>query len=371
MGKQTIQEVAKILVEKNGLAPKDANRFATEFFNLIMQRLQQGDQVKVKGLGTFKIINVEARESVSVRTGERVVIDSNSKVTFTPDAVMKELVNRPFAQFDTVILNEGVSFDETLLNDDDEETEAEPETTIEELVVQPVEEPVVQPVVEPVVEASVTQVVKEPEPVAPVEEPEEDKKPTEESAGGYVEKSHEEPEQELAEEGQSSRWWLWLLLAIIACAASFVAGYLFGRASSVSTVVYEVKPVPVVLSDTIAAPVPADTLAKDTAKVDTMKQVPAPAEDGEWQKYDTIDNRVRLGAYRIIGTDQIIKARKGDTSKRIARRTLGEGMECYIEVYNGISGRDTLKAGQEVKLPKLESKKKLSSKKTNKNGRKH
>ena len=110
MGKQTIQEVAKILVEKNGLAPKDANRFATEFFNLIMQRLQQGDQVKVKGLGTFKIINVEARESVSVRTGERVVIDSHSKVTFTPDAVMKELVNRPFSQFETVVLNDGVEF---------------------------------------------------------------------------------------------------------------------------------------------------------------------------------------------------------------------------------------------------------------------
>ena len=110
MGKLTIQEVSKILVEKNGLEPEAASSFVAEFFNVIQQQLQQGDQVKVKGLGTFKIINVEARESVSVRTGERVVIDSHSKVTFVPDAVMKELVNKPFSQFETVVLNEGVEF---------------------------------------------------------------------------------------------------------------------------------------------------------------------------------------------------------------------------------------------------------------------
>ena len=84
MGKLTIQEVAKILTEKNGLSPREASNFAAEMFSVILQRLQEGDAVKVKGLGTFKIINVEARESVSVRTGERVVIDSHSKVTFTP-----------------------------------------------------------------------------------------------------------------------------------------------------------------------------------------------------------------------------------------------------------------------------------------------
>ena len=89
MGKLTIQEVAKILTEKNGLSSREAGHFAAEMFSLILQRLQEGDTVKVKGLGTFKIINVEARESVSVRTGERVVIDSHSKVTFTPDTIMK------------------------------------------------------------------------------------------------------------------------------------------------------------------------------------------------------------------------------------------------------------------------------------------
>ena len=112
MGKLTIQEVAKILTEKNGLTSREANSFATEMFSIILQRLQEGDMVKVKGLGTFKIINVEARESVSVRTGERVVIDSHSKVSFTPDTLMRELVNKPFSQFETVILNDGVEFED-------------------------------------------------------------------------------------------------------------------------------------------------------------------------------------------------------------------------------------------------------------------
>ena len=152
MGKLTIQEVAKILTEKNGLEPREASRFAAEMFSVILQRLQEGDTVKVKGLGTFKIINVEARESVSVRTGERVVIDSHAKVTFTPDTIMRELVNKPFSQFETVVLNDGVEFDDIK---DEVTEEAAEEPVIEEPVV---EKPVVE---EPVVE--------EPEP-EPVEE---------------------------------------------------------------------------------------------------------------------------------------------------------------------------------------------------------
>ena len=123
----TIQEIAKILIEKNKLSQKDANKFAAAMFEIIQQRLDSEGLVKVKGLGTFKMIRVEARESVSVRTGERVMIDSHAKVTFTPDATMKELVNKPFSQFDTVILNDGVEFDD-LADDLTEEELAEVET---------------------------------------------------------------------------------------------------------------------------------------------------------------------------------------------------------------------------------------------------
>ena len=123
MGKLTLQEIAKVLVEKNGLTQREANRFASDFFAIIQHNLELGEQVKVKGLGTFKIIGVEARESISVRTGERVVIDSHSKVSFTPDNTMKELVNKPFSQFETVVLNEGVVFEDE--KDDDSEDDAE------------------------------------------------------------------------------------------------------------------------------------------------------------------------------------------------------------------------------------------------------
>ena len=128
MGKLTIQEVAKILVEKNGLTQRDASRFASEFFAVILQHLQEDEPVKIKGLGTFKIINVEARESISVRTGERVVIDSHSKVTFIPDNTMKELVNKPFSQFETVVLNDGVDFPDIDTPQEPEEEVAETET---------------------------------------------------------------------------------------------------------------------------------------------------------------------------------------------------------------------------------------------------
>ncbi|MBR1548489.1 MAG: HU family DNA-binding protein, partial [Prevotella sp.] len=112
MGKLTIQDIARILTERDGLEQREANRFASEMFAVIQQYLETDHLAKVKGLGTFKIIDVDARESVSVRTGERVVIDGHSKITFTPDAVMRELVNKPFSQFDTVVLNDGVEFDD-------------------------------------------------------------------------------------------------------------------------------------------------------------------------------------------------------------------------------------------------------------------
>ena len=319
MGKQTIQEVAKILVEKNGLAPKDANRFATEFFNLIMQRLQQGDQVKVKGLGTFKIINVEARESVSVRTGERVVIDSHSKVTFTPDAVMKELVNRPFSQFETVVLNDGVEFADM----PDEASEEEQEV---------------------VNEGNEPNVANEPE--------------------------HEEL-YEPEEPDEPRPWGRWLALAalvLVLMALSAFGGYEYGRRQQ-----------PVAVADTVwvkdtirVAEQPVDTPdvkaevkeeikavvkeeAKENLKVE-VKEKPK-AEEQTADRYAAKDERVRLGAYRIVGTAEEITIQPGQTFYSICRAHLGPDMECYIEVYNDLPRNPQIKAGQKLKIPKLELKK--------------
>ena len=122
MNKLTLNNIAKVLVEKNGLEPKEAMMFTTAMFDLIHDRLNEEGIVKVKGLGTFKMIRVEARESINVRTGERVLIDSHAKITFTPDAVMKELVNKPFSQFETVVLNDDVEFTDMKSEETTDET---------------------------------------------------------------------------------------------------------------------------------------------------------------------------------------------------------------------------------------------------------
>ena len=102
MEKLTLSDIATVLVKKNKLSAKEAEAFVSAIFDVIRQGLETDQQVKVRGLGTFKIIGVEARSSVNVNTGERVLIDGHSKITFTPDNTMKELVNKPFSQFETV-----------------------------------------------------------------------------------------------------------------------------------------------------------------------------------------------------------------------------------------------------------------------------
>ena len=118
MGKLSIDELAAVLVEKNGLQKQTAQNFVTSIFDVIKDGIEKDRLVKVKGLGTFKVIGVDARESVNVNTGERVLIDSHSKISFTADAMMKELVNKPFSGFETVVLNEGVEFDDMPVSSD-------------------------------------------------------------------------------------------------------------------------------------------------------------------------------------------------------------------------------------------------------------
>ena len=106
MAKISVQDMARAIVGKYGLEQRDAEDFVSAFFDLINEGLHREKAVKVKGLGTFKVIDVRERESVNVNTGERVVIESHGKITFTPDSVMRDLVNKPFAQFETVVLND-------------------------------------------------------------------------------------------------------------------------------------------------------------------------------------------------------------------------------------------------------------------------
>lgn len=363
MGKLTIQEIAKILVEKSGLNQKEANKFATEMFAIIQQRLEEDELVKIKGFGTFKIISVEARESVSVRTGERVMIDSHAKVTFTPDTVMKELVNKPFSQFETVVLNDGVDFDDMIEDEEEETVKSEEVTTSIEKQPEIVEESKVEeaPMItlaeeEPVVEESVAEEHVVVPPV--VEEPTVEKPLTEEVL----------IEEELTE----TSWLKWLVGAIVVLllmGLSAYGGYQYAMHKMNNTPTETQK-------ENIPQTKPADSVAviKDTLDVespaipDVKTAVPVKKEEPAKQEvkeptedidpYAAKDERVRLGAYRIVGTAEEVTVLPGQTFYSICRAHLGPDMQCYVEVYNNLPKDPKIKEGQVIKIPKLKFKKK-------------
>lgn len=112
MSKNSLNVLGKKLAEKTGISQQEAELFIKKMFDVVNEGLQDDKQVKVKWLGTFKVTSVKDRESVDVNTGERIVIDGRDKISFTPDNILKEIVNKPFAQFETVVVNDGVEFDE-------------------------------------------------------------------------------------------------------------------------------------------------------------------------------------------------------------------------------------------------------------------
>jgi nucleoid DNA-binding protein len=409
MGKIAIQDVASKLIVQNGLSKKEATRFANKMFDLIREALEEDKTVKVKGLGTFKIIDVESRESVNVNTGERVLIEGHNKITFTPDLLMKELVNKPFSQFETIVLNDGVDFKDPSQEELDQETiEAEesegesdnmplvdfaseekpasadviadediPEWVIEPCIIPAPEKPVEpEKLVEP-------EIPVEPEPMMQLEQSAEPEPKVEEEIAEEDTAEEEETDlDELSEEEQPAdrKWLLWLLTCLLA----LVAGYLLGSYVPLQSLT---GPGPVIDETVVEVPAPKSSEApagaepqkqpekqsklekqskseekskpeeKSTLEEQTKPEAQAPAEV-VLDKYETKDSRVKNGAYRIVGTDFVEKVREGDNLQRIAKRTLGEGMECYIEVYNDLHATSELKTGQEIKIPKVEWKKK-------------
>ena len=282
MGKYTIQQLAEILVKKNGLNEKEAQDFVVAIFEIVKEGLEQDKLVKIKGFGTFKIIDIDPRASINVNTGERVLIEGHQKITFTPDAVMKEMVNRPFSQFETVILNDGVDLSEidrtynfepdnntgveeseteqdntqeTQDNTQDtQDTQAEvstEKTTIveepEPTIVETTEEPeptIVETTEEP--EPTIVETTEEPEPTI-VETTEEPEPPTitseevparEAVADGPCDQEEEDDDDDTAspdvfddDSETSGSYWKWVVAAVVCLilmAAAAYGGYMFG-----------------------------------------------------------------------------------------------------------------------------------------------
>lgn len=343
MGKVTISELVELFAQKANINKQQAQSFIMAVLETISEGVDQDKLVKIKGLGTFKVVDVDARESINVNTGERLTIDSHQKLSFTPDSVMKDFINKPFSQFETVVLNEGVVFEDMADTSVESVAEAVPEP---EPVVASISEPVADPEPEVVVDSPMDSVVES----------------TEES----VIVTEEEPIQATV---HHSFYWLWSVVAAFVCVIIFGVGYLTGHGGlldcwfanndTIDTLV--VTPVissqDSIVNDSLAI----DTIAvqkTDTVMVNHIEE----QDDNDWEQYLDKDIRVRTGAYGIIGLDTIIKIRPHDTVERIARRTLGEDMECYIEVYNGITRHTQLIEGHEIKIPKLKLKKNLKRK---------
>jgi len=388
MAKISFFEVAQVLVEHKGLEKGIAKEFVKTMFDIILERLTTDQLVKVRGLGTFKVVGVDSRESVNVTTGERFVIEGHSKITFTPDSTMKELINKPFSQFETVMLNDGVNFAD---NKAEEKAGEEPAPVVEE-----VPAPVIDEEPAPVVEEEPTPVVEEkPAPEIVEEEPapetvEEEPAPVveevpapvvEEVPAPVVEEEpapvvEEEPAPVVEEEPEESRLpshfkpvLIHLIYITVVAALAGWGGYWYGKNSAeqeaAAKVTMPAKPrKAVTVRKTVAAKpaVKPDTTRKDTAKPVVQEKQDEVKTEAQiilenHEKYSAMDSRVRTGAYVIVGKLRTEKVRKGETMERFARRMLGEGMECYIEVFNSIPPKTPLKEGQEIKIPKLRLKK--------------
>ena len=379
MAKTILQEIAARVAKKHNITIKSAESFVSQFFDVVKEGLDADKQVKVKGFGTFKVVTVKPRESINVRTGERVVIESHDKVNFTPDATMKELVNRPFSQFETVELKDDVDFED--IPHDEVHAVEEPvveEPVIEEAVTEEpvVEEPVIEEVVteeavteEPVVEEAVTEepteepvvekpmveetVTEEPIEESVVEEPVAEK-PTEETKITPLVAStpEDKPEETIAtdvvgnsekqqEENPVKKSNLWIkILAIVAVLAlCFIIGRWLGQRMATS----EEEP------QEVAAVV--DTTANDSIVTEEVQ----PKDGLDLEKLNS-NPKIKQGAYRIVGVENEVTLREGQTMESYCVRTLGGiAMLPYCQVLNDTT---ELGAGATMKIPKLELKSK-------------
>ena len=142
-----IKDLARFLVEKHGIKLADAELFISLMTEIINEGVHRERQVKIKGLGTFKLTSVSSRESIDVNTGERIVIEGRDKLSFAPDNAMKELVNQPFSQFETIVVNDGVELEDEYKEQVEEVAPAEEKKEIvEEKAMEEVEFPCEEPV---------------------------------------------------------------------------------------------------------------------------------------------------------------------------------------------------------------------------------
>ena len=482
MSKFSLNTLGKLLADKSGLSQVEAELFIRKMFDVCNQGLDADKQVKIKWLGTFKVQATKDRESINVNTGERFTIEGRDKLTFTPDNILKEIVNKPFAQFETVVVNDGVDFDEIDEKFGEEQTEDAPAQVIdfldEEKTATPNPEVVVigsekekekeaedelakqiaieQAKLERLKQAQLEQerIQKEKQEQERLEQErlEQEKLEQERLEQERLEQerleqerleqerleqerleqeklelaqqqqalkavvepavpaSDESEDEEEEEESSNSHHIViprYLVVAVCLIVVALIGGmgwfaFNYGQMTAqrdhlaMQLNQYHQAPAKKVSAKSAAAPLSQEQKLRQKAMEDSIRmaktaeavklaensdeesvsaekakqtEAKAKAEAKEKAKdkaeekaaskiassqYDK-DARVRTGAYRIIGVAQTVTVGAGQTLEQISTRYLGSGMECYVEALNGTS---TVKAGQKIKIPKLELKKK-------------
>lgn len=441
MSKFSLNTLGKLLADKSGLSQVEAELFIRKMFDVCNQGLDADKQVKIKWLGTFKVQATKDRESINVNTGERFTIEGRDKLTFTPDNILKEIVNKPFAQFETVVVNDGVDFDEIDEKFGEEQTEDAPEQVIdfldEEKTATPNPEVVViesekekekekekedelakqiaieQAKLERLKQAQLEQerIQKEKQEQEKLEQEKLELAQQQQALKAVVEPavpaSDESEEEEEEEEESSNSHHIviprYLVVAVCLIVVALIGGmgwfaFNYGQMTAqrdhlaMQLNQYHQAPAKKVPAKPAAAPLSQEQKLRQKAMEDSIRmaktaeavklaensdeesanaekakqaeaKAKAEAKDKAEEKaaskiassqYDK-DARVRTGAYRIIGVAQTVTVGAGQTLEQISTRYLGSGMECYVEALNGTS---TVKAGQKIKIPKLELKKK-------------
>lgn len=470
MSKSNISRLAKSISSKHGLTQAEAERFISKMFEVANEGLHEDKLLKIKWLGTFKVTPVKDRESVDVNTGERIVIEGRDKISFTPDNILKEIVNKPFAQFETVVVNDGVDFSDIDEKFSLQAVPAEPiatempstigeQKTAEASIGQPEsksfdeskntdEQKVADQPTAEVYPSAEAQPMAGEQPMVGEQQMQplvgnttgeqeslvnEDilskesslvKNASDNEAGTSneaVASNHaamsdgavpsEEPADEVGEEVHSHHLMIPKYLVAIVCLVFVILlggmgwfAFNFGKmqaqrdqlAMQLQTIK---KPTPVATKDSTqtSAENSAALALKKKAQEDSIRMAEtskavemaekteqgrvegqaltntsssqigtSSKEKGSSQAKGTApsdprssaydaDPRVRTGAYRIVGVAQTVTVKDGQSLASLSRLYLGPGMECYVEAVNG---KNEVKVGQKIKIPKLELKRK-------------
>ena len=380
--KVNIQNLIELLVEKHRITPKEAEEFVKTFFAVIEEGLEQDKYVKIKGLGTFKLIGVESRGSIDVNTGERIEIQGHTKVSFTPDSALKELINRPFGHFETVILNENTVLEDTPIEKAGEDeledvsigqNVADELDTISEIPSEPA-----SPLIESVI---ATEKVATEEDADKQQEEEGEISTTEETLKNSQQKEDTDEgvlqQTDIKENKDNGLKWFMIALACVLLACAGIVFYLYYpdlQEESIPVSSEEEYTYPTVTmglqqdsiqedslkrtEDTLRIPQPTTAEENPVSRQQVEKKV-VPEEPQKVVKKTTVKSQpVNPDSvnYEIVGTETTYTVKEGETLTRISLRFYGtKALWPYIVKHNAdvLKNPNNVTSGTTLKIPKL------------------